>query len=752
MPKASKNAGEQVRRRGFSIQQKLLALIVLLVAGVVALLALYLPARQIGAMRQSLQTKATSYARLASRQLEPAVAFDDRETAREVFEALAQDSDVSSLSLLNARGDVLAARGSLPSDFALPVTTAREPQLLRGGTSITAVARVISLEGPQGTVVVELSLQRLAREEQSVLESALLAGLLALVLGIGGASFIARSLSRRLHGIARVADAVTAGNLDQAPLEADTSRDEISTVAVAFNTMLAKIRALIVEIQQAAREEQQRLEQLVQERTAALHERNADLTLILDNVGQGFLTLDLRGRMSHERSAVLARWFGAAPESGLFAALLTRVDPDLGTWFELSWEGLAEGVLPLEMCLDQLPKRISHGDARFELDYKPILRPDGELDRVLVVVSDVTARLLRDQAEADEREMTKLFVRASSDRAGLLEFIVETNAQVECIAAGVTASDDGRLKRALHTLKGNSAVYGVETLSALCNRLEDCLAEEGKLEPSTVLELRARWAALSGKLEPLLARPLAGVEIVEADLQAIVAALEAGAPRSEAVTALLRLRLEPTQLRLSRLAEQAIALGKRVGKAVEVQTEASNVRLKADEWSSFWSASIHLLRNSVDHGIESVEERRALGKPETGRLELRTKLGRERFSIEFADDGRGIDWSAVKAQAGRLGLAASSHQDLVTALFAEGLSTRQEASELSGRGVGLGAIKQACRELGGDIEIESALGVGTTFRFVWPAKVVARHLVPPAGSSARAAQPTAPPAFEDVHS
>jgi two-component system, chemotaxis family, sensor kinase CheA len=311
---------------------------------------------------------------------------------------------------------------------------------------------------------------------------------------------------------------------------------------------------------------------------------------------------------------------------------------------------------------------------------------------------------------------------------------------------------EARLAHVERQLGGNSAIYGVETLSALCNRLEDCLAEEGKLELSTVLALRARWFALNGKLEPLLARPVAGVEVVEADLQAIVAALEAGAPRSEAVAALLRLRLEPTQLRLTRLAEQAIALGKRVGKAVEVQADASNVRLKADEWSSFWSASIHLLRNSVDHGIESAEERRALGKPEAGRLELRTKLGREHFSIEFADDGRGIDWARVKTQAHRLGLSANSHQDLVAALFAEGLSTREEASELSGRGIGLGAVKQACRELGGDIEIESAVGVGTTFRFVWPAKVVARHLVPPAGSSARAAQPTAHPAFEDVHS
>src|SRR5690348_7175912 len=116
MKPASQNAGKAVpsaRRRGISIQQKLLALITLLVAGVVAVLAVYLPARQIAALQASLEAKAVTYARLASKQLESAVAFDDKETAREVFESLAQDSDVESLSLSNARGVVLAARGTL---------------------------------------------------------------------------------------------------------------------------------------------------------------------------------------------------------------------------------------------------------------------------------------------------------------------------------------------------------------------------------------------------------------------------------------------------------------------------------------------------------------------------------------------------------------------------------------------------------------------------------------------------------------
>jgi two-component system chemotaxis sensor kinase CheA len=347
--------------------------------------------------------------------------------------------------------------------------------------------------------------------------------------------------------------------------------------------------------------------------------------------------------------------------------------------------------------------------------------------------------------------MTKLFVRASADRAGLLEFLAESSAHVESISAHVGATDLAPLKRALHTLKGNSAIYGVETVSALCHGLEDRLAETGKLEAAELSALRDRWLALNAKLSSLVEVRGTKVELEEADFQSVLAKLEAGGPRAEAILALRRLRLEPSALRLARLAEQAAALGERVGKSVQVETHAADVRLKADEWSEFFGASIHVLRNAIDHGLELPEDRRALGKPEMGRLELRTTLDREHFTVEFSDDGRGIDWTGVERQARRLGLPVTSTHDLVEALFADGLSTRQGVSELSGRGVGLSAVRHACRALGGDVEIDSHQNLGTTFRFVWPAHVVTRHFGASPVSPGRAAQPATIQPLEEVH-
>jgi two-component system chemotaxis sensor kinase CheA len=88
--------------------------------------------------------------------------------------------------------------------------------------------------------------------------------------------------------------------------------------------------------------------------------------------------------------------------------------------------------------------------------------------------------------------------------------------------------------------------------------------------------------------------------------------------------------------------------------------------------------------------------------------------------VEIADDGRGIDWSRVRDKATAAGLPANNQSDLVEAVFADGVSTAQETTELSGRGVGLAAVRAACKSLGGAAELDSTPGQGTRFRFRVP--------------------------------
>jgi two-component system chemotaxis sensor kinase CheA len=129
---------------------------------------------------------------------------------------------------------------------------------------------------------------------------------------------------------------------------------------------------------------------------------------------------------------------------------------------------------------------------------------------------------------------------------------------------------------------------------------------------------------------------------------------------------------------------------------------------------------VHAVRNAVDHGIETAAEREAAGKSPTAKLTLAATRQSGRLVITMSDDGRGVDWEALRAKAARSGLPSTTETELKEALFADGVSTREHANEMSGRGVGLGALRATVVRLGGTVDVWSEPGAGTTFTFAFP--------------------------------
>ena len=127
-----------------------------------------------------------------------------------------------------------------------------------------------------------------------------------------------------------------------------------------------------------------------------------------------------------------------------------------------------------------------------------------------------------------------------------------------------------------------------------------------------------------------------------------------------------------------------------------------------------------MVRNAVDHGIETAEERAAAGKPRRATLRMHGYTTPQAMCVVIHDDGRGIDWEAVAAKARAQKLPASTHDELVNALFADAFSTRDVVTETSGRGMGLSVVREVVRGTGGRIDIESDRGKGALFRFVFP--------------------------------
>src|SRR4029077_15206701 len=122
-----------------------------------------------------------------------------------------------------------------------------------------------------------------------------------------------------------------------------------------------------------------------------------------------------------------------------------------------------------------------------------------------------------------------------------------------------------------------------------------------------------------------------------------------GAEPSEIFDRIRSWEFEPAERRLMRVGEQARAVASRLGKgAINVEIEHNDVRLAPESWAQFWSSFTHAVRNAIDHGIESSEERLARGKPPQGRLRLSTQMRGSELTVEISDDGRGVDWERVR--------------------------------------------------------------------------------------------------------
>lgn len=153
------------------------------------------------------------------------------------------------------------------------------------------------------------------------------------------------------------------------------------------------------------------------------------------------------------------------------------------------------------------------------------------------------------------------------------------------------------------------------------------------------------------------------------------------------------------------------------GKLVALDIGGGDVVFDGATGGVLRGALLHLVRNAVAHGIEAPDERHAAGKPRVGRVLVAARREPARLCLAVSDDGRGLDRAAIGAAARRAGLDGEAEEMVLRA----GLSSREEAGALAGRGVGLDAVACAARELGGRIAVQSRDGLGCTVELEIPA-------------------------------
>jgi chemosensory pili system protein ChpA (sensor histidine kinase/response regulator) len=193
---------------------------------------------------------------------------------------------------------------------------------------------------------------------------------------------------------------------------------------------------------------------------------------------------------------------------------------------------------------------------------------------------------------------------------------------------------------------------------------------------------------------------------------------------SELQDGLMRARMVPFDGLVPRLRRVVRQSGMDTGKQVHLTLEGTHGELDRNVLDRMVAPLEHMLRNSVAHGLEAPEQRRAAGKPEEGEIAIRLHREGSEIVLEVADDGAGLDREAIRRRAIDRGLLAAdaqpNEQELDNLIFASGFTTADQVSQLAGRGVGMDVVRNEVRQLGGSVDIQSVRGQGVRFTLRLP--------------------------------
>ncbi len=211
----------------------------------------------------------------------------------------------------------------------------------------------------------------------------------------------------------------------------------------------------------------------------------------------------------------------------------------------------------------------------------------------------------------------------------------------------------------------------------------------------------------------------------------------------------LELRTTPLLRIVEPLPRLARELAQRLSKRVEFEIKGAEIELDRSILDRLSDPLVHLVRNAMDHGIEPPDVREAAGKSAVGRIVIAARRAKDSIRIAVSDDGGGIDLDAIRARAVSAGLVLMdlaedlSPEQLAALVFRPGLSTAETVSDISGRGVGMDAVRVTIESLGGQVEIETNRGQGTTTTLIVPITAAVQRVILLAVSGETVAIPVA---------
>lgn len=512
------------------------------------------------------------------------------------------------------------------------------------------------------------------------------------------------------------------------------------------------------------KEHSKTLEQLVEQRTTAIKS-------LMDNSGQGFLSFGADYKVQNEYSRACELFFGKSINN--LDGLELLFDDGKNAVQDVM-DLLFKGVAKLHQVNELLPTEIIKGEFSLAVDYRWIDRTQGSNEAgVMVILTDITKQKeLASQLKKDE-EKKEMITRVAINRDDFSQFIQTVFKTLDDLES-ISSIEDSRaeissLFRFYHSVKGCSASFRLNKVVELSHMIEtklDVYRKESKpLDEKMLTEIKSENKNLfklfkeavedlgdlihigdvtgpQGEIFNVPGRKIESLERskrqIDNDLIAFKSSLSEYQTklhnRVESLQQLMtqhhniirNLKKQPVAPLLKKFASDARDLAINLGKKVNVQLIGTDTEVHMDSYKELFGVLIHLIRNSVDHGIEEPHVRKMLNKPEGGSLTISVIVDRNFLRFNITDDGAGIDHNQIQSIAISKGIITKeevrtfSTQKILSLIFTPGFSTKEKVTDISGRGVGMDSVKSTVDELKGSIYIQTKVDVGTTFTITLP--------------------------------
>ena len=485
------------------------------------------------------------------------------------------------------------------------------------------------------------------------------------------------------------------------------------------------------------------------ELSSSLEESQSHMKSLLSGIKEGLFYFDKSGKIAPERSLALAEILKGSESCADLLSLVCKYSQvskeSVDVCLKLLWPSPEDAgfVSPFDITVSMLPKEVTlldgHKTKYVNFLYNPLYGVNKELEKVIVVVSDVTEVIKNQKAAKLQAERVQKISYAANSLQSYNAFLEEASTLVS-LTSEVFAQKNpntqaiAELKRHLHTLKGMLGIFHFNHLASQIHLIEDHLNAEAANTLGTCSEKWKLWICdwntETKDIELTLGldkkKDLLQVKKQKIEHLGQFAKKHGHPDLIDLCDNLMRFEVPVVFDKYKAYVEELSS--RRQDKKAAIKFPDGACELAYDEVKKVDAAIIHILRNCLDHGIEQIEHRASQGKSEEGVIELFCTRKDGSISLKINDDGNGIDGEKLGEKAVASGvwtkeeLEKASWQDKINLIFTPNLSSKDEVSELSGRGVGMDAVKDTLESLGGEISISSKPGKGSSFVLTIPLK------------------------------